>query len=54
VLEALFEVTSGIEWRSKNGWVTAAPLSEWVGIAVDDKGRVIELGLPMNNLKGVL
>ncbi len=40
-------------WTNNDNWLTDAPLSQWHGVAVDeDTGRVSELHLGSNNLKG--
>ena len=51
-LEALFNATGGKSWRNSAGWMTSAPLGEWKGVRVNGAGRVIELHLYTNNLKG--
>jgi len=52
VLQALYEVTGGEKWKTKRGWVSAAPFSEWAGIIIDSSGRVTEVDLSDNNLCG--
>jgi len=61
-LEALFLATERFEtlfrckrvssWSSSYGWMSAAPLAEWSVVKVDHYGRVIELDIFNNNLKG--
>ena len=53
-LEALFKSCGGVDWASKEGWMTDAPLGEWYGVTVDAEGRVIKLDLHYNNLAGPL
>ncbi len=48
----VFNVTGGIQWRNKDGWMSRASLSEWRGVKVDKSGQVIELYLYNNNLQG--
>eukprot|EP00752_Nemacystus_decipiens_P016836 g15068.t1 len=52
VLEALFRSTDGDGWDRKTNWVTDADLSTWYGVLVDEDGRVKQLSLPDNSLKG--
>ena len=51
-LVALYNATHGEEWRFATNWLSEAPLSDWYGVVTDDDGRVVELGLPLNNLRG--
>lgn len=39
-------------WRNRRGWGTSAPLGDWYGVTVDSRGRVIELKLSDNDLRG--
>ncbi|CAM9898817.1 unnamed protein product [Ectocarpus sp. 4 AP-2014] len=41
-------------WRNRRGWGTSAPLGDWYGVTVDSGGRVIELNLSGNDLRGAL
>ncbi|CAN0155485.1 unnamed protein product, partial [Ascophyllum nodosum] len=50
-LVAFYRATHGESWTRKTGWCTKAPLSEWYGVTVSD-GRVVELDLELNNLRG--
>jgi len=54
VLQALYEVTGGEKWKTKRGWMSAAPFSEWAGIIIDSSGRVTEVDLSDNNLCGIM
>lgn len=47
-----FITTSGPSWKNNTGWGTSAPLGEWHGVTTNDGGRVAELELLDNNLKG--
>jgi hypothetical protein len=51
-LEALFNAAGGNSWKCNTGWMTSAQLGEWKGVKVNGAGRVIELHLNWNNLKG--
>ena len=51
-LEILFEATGGPNWTNNENWRTDAPLGDWYGIEVDDQGRVIDLDLRENGLRG--
>jgi hypothetical protein len=52
VLQALYAVTGGEQWKRKSGWMSAAPLSEWHGVTINYSGRVTHLNLINNNLCG--
>jgi len=52
VLQALYAVTGGEQWKRKRGWMSAAPLSEWEGVTINSSGRVTRLYLYENNLCG--
>jgi hypothetical protein len=54
VLQALYAVTGGEQWRSKRGWMSVAPLSEWEGVIINSSGRVTGLHLYENNLCGII
>ena len=51
-LAALYATTGGPGWANRSGWLTAAPLSNWHGVQVDDQGRVVGLSLSWNGLAG--
>ena len=54
-LEALYNATGGDNWRRKTNWLDDdAPLSKWQGVTTDSGGRVTELRLSENELKGEL
>lgn len=50
-LLAIFEATSGPEWKTQKGW-DDIDIRDWYGVTVDMKGRVMELKLPDNGLSG--
>jgi len=47
-------VTGGEQWKRKRGWMSAAPLSEWERVIINSSGRVTELYLYENNLRGII
>ena len=53
-LEALYDATGGSGWRRSTNWKTAAPLDQWYGVRADTGGRVIELNLDQNRLRGTV
>ena len=53
ILEVLYEATGGPGWRNSENWLTDVPMGEWLGVEVDDRGRVVELHMPqLNGLRG--
>ena len=52
VLEALYNATGGANWKNNDGWLTNAPIGQWHGVTTDSEGRVTELNLTSNQLKG--
>ena len=52
MLEALYEVTGGINWNESTNWLTDAPLGDWYGVDTDASGRVVRLHLDDNGLSG--
>ena len=53
-LVALYEATDGRNWRTRDTWLTDAPLSDWHGVETDGVGRVTRLVLRENGLAGEL
>ncbi|CAB1096749.1 unnamed protein product [Ectocarpus sp. CCAP 1310/34] len=53
-LVALFHATGGDNWTRKSNWCTAARLGTWEGVQVNQQGRVVELDLSDNNLRGAI
>jgi len=51
-LVALFETTNGANWRRNDNWLTESPVSTWYGVSTDASGRVTELLLARNGLRG--
>ena len=50
-LIALYNGANGTEWRSKEGWLTDAPVGKWHGVTVEGE-RVVKIDLHHNNLRG--
>ena len=53
-LEVLYNATGGDNWLEKSNWITSGALSTWHGVTTDSQGRVTELNLTRNQLKGEL
>ena len=53
-LATLYLATQGDGWNRQTNWLTEARLSDWHGVMTDSAGRVIDLRLGGNNLKGEL
>ena len=51
-LEALYNATGGANWTNNTNWLTNAPVGQWYGVTTDSEGRVTELNLTSNQLKG--
>ncbi|WP_423925033.1 Ig-like domain-containing protein [Candidatus Palauibacter sp.] len=51
-LVALHETTDGANWFRNDNWGSDRPLGEWYGVETDDAGRIVELLLGSNNLRG--
>ena len=51
-LVALYNATNGANWTDKTNWLSKRPLGEWYGVTATDRGRVTELSLVDNNLRG--
>eukprot|EP00752_Nemacystus_decipiens_P016381 g14643.t1 len=51
-LSALHNATDGPKWKNNTNWNTDADLSEWYGVKLNGEGRVAELSLGNNNLRG--
>ena len=54
VLAALYHAAGGPGWARSDHWLSEAPLREWRGVTADAGGRVIELDLRENGLKGAM
>ena len=53
-LLALYDSTGGKGWTRSDNWDTSAPLGDWHGVTTDATGRVTELWLQGNNLRGTI
>ncbi len=51
-LVALYNATSGANWRSRTNWLSDKPLDEWKGVSTTGTGRVNNLSLELNRLSG--
>ena len=54
ILEVLYCATGGDDWKNSDNWMSDKQLGQWRGVTTDDDGRVAELRLPTNNLKGTI
>ncbi|MDE2878622.1 Ig-like domain-containing protein [Candidatus Palauibacter soopunensis] len=53
-LVALYDATGGEGWTHDDNWLTGRPLDTWYGVGVDAEGRVTDLRLDFNGLRGPL
>ncbi len=53
-LVALYNATDGANWTHRDNWLSAAPLETWYGVTTDENGRVTELRLGGNGLRGTI
>ena len=53
-LVALYNATEGGSWTTRTNWLSGRPLDEWHGVTTDSDGRVTELNLSFNSVKGAL
>ncbi|CAM9117018.1 unnamed protein product [Ectocarpus sp. 4 AP-2014] len=53
-LTVLYNATGGSNWVRKTNWNTGAAFSQWRGSKGNDQGRVVELDLMGNNLRGAI
>ena len=51
-LAALYHATDGPNWTTSTNWLSEAPPGEWHGVTTDVNGRVAELRLHDNQLRG--
>lgn len=51
-LVAIYNATGGENWKHKTNWNSDKPLDDWYGVATDSEGRVTELRLSSNQLRG--
>ncbi len=53
-LTALYHATDGPHWANNANWLTDAPLGHWHGVTTAADGRVVEVDLGHNRLRGQL
>ena len=53
VLLVFYRSTDGPNWKNNANWGTDAALSDWYGVKANGEGRVLELSLGYNNLRGI-
>ena len=53
-LVALYNATSGPNWANNSNWLSDAPLGEWYGVTTIANGRVFQLSLSDNRLRGTI
>ena len=51
-LVALYSSSNGPNWKGNINWLSGMPLGEWYGVTTDENGRVTELDLSENRLRG--
>ena len=54
VFTSLYGATAGNQWGETTNWLSDAPLSDWYGVYTGASGRVTELDLSCNQLKGTI
>ena len=54
ILAWVYQSCGGPSWSRSTNWLTGVPLSQWWGVTVGDRGRVIGLDLRRNGLTGFL
>ena len=53
-LMAIYIATGGDNWITNTNWGDTCDVCTWYGIQCNEEGRVVNLFLPQNNLKGTL
>ncbi len=53
-LVELYNATDGPNWKDGTNWLSEKPLQDWKGVNVDNYGRVYQLHLEENGLRGEL
>ncbi|MCY3738610.1 MAG: leucine-rich repeat domain-containing protein [Gemmatimonadaceae bacterium] len=51
-LAALYNSTNGGSWQRRTNWLGSRPLGEWEGVRTNSLGRVYDLEVSWNGLKG--
>ena len=54
VLVALFNALDGENWKNNTNWLNNRHVDDWFGVNTDESGRVTDLNLGNNGLKGRL
>ena len=54
VLTKLYNATNGDHWHNNENWLSDRPLAAWHGVDVNNLGKVIEIDLSGNGLRGTL
>ena len=53
IIVQVYQSTNGNKWDCRDGWDDNNPaLGSWFGVKTNDVGRVVELNLDSNNLRG--
>ena len=53
-LVALYQATDGDNWKNNRNWLDDAQVGTWHGVITDRNGRVVELDLSENELRGTI
>ena len=53
-LLALYHATDGPNWANSQNWASDEPLDQWYGVTTNADGRVTDLDLDGNRLRGIL
>ena len=53
-LSAFYTAMNGPQWTNNEFWLSARSVGDWYGVTVNSEGRVQELRLDRNGLRGVL
>ena len=51
-LTALYDATGGQDWKTNDGWLSDAPLDQWLRVTTAEDGRVTSLDVGSNRLSG--
>ena len=51
-LTALYDATGGQDWKTNDGWLSDAPLDQWLRVTTDEDGQVTSLDVGSNRLNG--
>ena len=54
VLEILYQQVGGEAWGDSTAWQSDLPIDQWHGVETDEGGRVVQLDMSGNNLRGTL